>query len=135
YVAEEARLKEKHQGRPDEQKKELQAWRDAHPAPRATIAEVADHIDHIRKVAGIEFIGVGADLDGITTTPEGLESVADYPALFRELARRGYSDDALQKIAGLNVLRVMRKAESVAARLQKERAPADDRIAPAKKVE
>jgi membrane dipeptidase len=134
-VAEEARLKEKYLGRPDDVKRELDAWKAAHVGPRATIANVADHIDHVKQVAGIDHIGVGADLDGITSTPEGLESTADYPALFRELARRGYSDEELKKIAGLNVLRVMRKAEAVAAKLQKERQPADDRIEPLKKEE
>lgn len=135
YVAEEARLKEQFLGRPDEVKKGLDAWKSAHPDPRATVADVADHIDHVRQIAGIDHIGIGADLDGITMTPEGLTSVADYPFLFQELARRGYSDDDLKKIAGLNVLRVMRKAEAVAAKLQKERAPADDRIEPMKKEE
>ena len=132
FVAEEARLKERYQGQPDEVKKAVEAWRTANPTPKATIADVADHVDHIRKVAGVDFIGIGADLDGITTTPQGLESVADYPALFRELLRRGYSDEDLQKIAGLNVLRVMRKAEAVAARLQKERTPSNERRVPMK---
>lgn len=72
--------------------------------------------------------GIGADLDGITTTPEGLESVATYPILFAELIRRGYSDEDLKKIAGLNVLRVMRKTEQVAARLRSETVPSDVKI-------
>jgi membrane dipeptidase len=92
------------------------------------VKDVADHIDHIVQVAGADHVGLGADLDGITSTPEGLESVAAYPVVFAELIRRGYSDEQLKGIAGLNVLRVMRKAEAVAARLQKERPPSDVRI-------
>lgn len=136
FLAAEARLKATMEGHwPDDVKKALAAWRAANPAPRATISDVADHVDHVRKVAGIDHIGIGADLDGISTTPEGLESVAAYPALFRELARRGYSDLDLKKIAGLNLLRVMRKVETVAARLQKERAPGEELFAPSKRVE
>ena len=90
--------------------------------------DVADHIDHVVQVAGATHAGLGADLDGISVTPAGLESVADYPKVFAELIHRGYSDEQLKGIAGLNVLRVMRKAEAVAARLQKERPPSDARI-------
>jgi membrane dipeptidase len=75
---------------------------------------VADHIDHIVKVAGIDHVGLGSDFDGIEVTPRGLESVADYPNLFAELIRRGWTDDMLAKLAGQNLLRVMRKAEAVA---------------------
>jgi membrane dipeptidase len=74
-------------------------------------------------VAGIDHIGIGSDFDGITSVPEGLEDVSKYPALFAELVRRGYSDQDLKKIAGLNVLRVWRKADAVAARLQKTEGP------------
>jgi membrane dipeptidase len=123
-----ARLKAQFPGQPDRVKADLDAWRAANVQPKATIADVADHIDHIRKVAGIDHIGIGADLDGISTTPVGLESVATYPALFAELIRRGYTDEELKKIAGLNILRVMRKTEAVAARLQKERPASDARI-------
>jgi membrane dipeptidase len=91
-------------------------WVKAHPAPPATLANVADHIDHIRDVAGIDHVGIGSDFDGVDKMPEGLEDVSRYPALFAELAHRGYSDDDLRKIAGRNVLRVMREAERVAAR-------------------
>jgi membrane dipeptidase len=101
----------------------LEEWRRAHPAPRATLAQVADHIDHIRKVAGIDHLGIGSDFDGIDSTPVGLEDVSTYPALTAELLRRGYSDEDVRKILGLNVLRVMRQTEKVAARLQKERRP------------
>ena len=99
----------------------LDAWTKANPAPRATLADAADHIDHIRKVAGIDHIGIGGDYDGITSVPEGLEDVSTYPALTAEWLRRGYKDDEIKKILGLNVLRVMRGAEAVAAKLQKQR--------------
>ena len=126
--AEEARLKALYRGQPEKVKAMLAPWETANPAPRATVKDVADHIDHIVQIAGAEHVGLGADLDGITSTPEGLESVAAYPVVFAELIRRGYSDEQLKGIAGLNVLRVMRKAEAVAARLQKEKPPSDVRI-------
>ena len=89
-------------------------WFRAHPAPRTSASDVSDHIDHIRKVAGIDHIGVGSDFDGSTSMPADLRDVSCYPALFAELARRGYSDDALLKIAGRNILRVMRDSERMA---------------------
>jgi membrane dipeptidase len=93
------------------------------PPPRATLADVAAHIEHVRRVAGIDHVGIGADFDGITTVVQGLEDVSTYPALFAELARRGWSDDELAKLAGGNMLRVMRDAGEVARRLQRERPP------------
>jgi membrane dipeptidase len=102
----------------------LQAWIEANPEPRATVGHVADHIDHVRRVAGIDNIGLGSDFDGITAVPIGLEDVSTFPNLFAELLRRGYSEDDLKKIAGLNLLRAMRQMEGVAARLQGERRPA-----------
>lgn len=93
------------------------------PAPRATLAQVADHIDHIRKVAGIDHIGLGGDFDGITQVVAGLEDVSKYPDLTAELLKRGYSDEDVKKVLGLNVLRVLKQAEAVAARLQKTRPP------------
>jgi len=105
------------------QRAALATWRKGNPEPRATLAQVADHIDHVRKVAGIDHIGLGSDFDGITSVPVGLEDVSKYPALTIELLRRGYSDDDVKKILGLNVLRVIRQVERVAAELQGKRGP------------
>ena len=77
----------------------VDAWTTANPAPRATSADVADHIDHIRQVAGIDHIGLGGDFDGITSVPQGMEDVSTYPVLTAELLRRGYTDDDIKKIA------------------------------------
>jgi membrane dipeptidase len=126
--AERARVAALYKGQPDRAKAAVTDWETSNPAPRATIADVADHIDHIAKVAGVDHIGIGSDFDGITSVPQGLENVSTYPALFAELVRRGYTDDQLKGIAGLNVLRVMRKAEAVAVRLQREQPPADAHI-------
>ena len=101
----------------------LAAWTKANPAPRATVSDVADHIDHIRKLAGIDHIGLGSDFDGIDAVPQGLEDVSTYPTLTAELLRRGYSADDMKKILGLNILRVMRRVEMVSARLQADRGP------------
>ena len=105
------------------QRREFAAWRQAHPRPRATLANVADQIDHVRKLAGADHVGIGSDFDGITETVVGLEDVSTFPALLAELARRGWSDADLRKLAGENVLRVLRQAEVVSARLRKERPP------------
>ncbi|NMO15481.1 membrane dipeptidase [Pyxidicoccus fallax] len=129
YSAEESaaaeRFKVLHAGNPDAAKAALTAWRSANPAPRATLAQVADHIDHVRKLAGIDSVGLGSDFDGISTTIQGLEGVETYPALLAELLRRGYSDEDVRKVAGKNLLRVMRQAEATARRLQKERLAED----------
>jgi membrane dipeptidase len=98
---------------------ELERWRQANPAPVATISDVADHIEHIRDVAGIDHVGLGSDFDGIPTYVDGLEDVSTFPALLVELSRRGWSDEDLRKVAGENLLRVMREAEAVASRLQR----------------
>jgi len=127
--AEEARLKALHEGEPQNVKSALEAWDQANPRPQATLSDVADHIEHVIRVAGEDHAGIGADLDGISSTPVGLESVAGYPKLFAELLRRGHSEERLGKLAGGNVLRALRAAESVAARLQKERAASDALIA------
>jgi membrane dipeptidase len=104
------------------------AWLAEHPAPRTTIGQVADHIDHLREIAGIDHVGIGSDFDGGEVLSEGLEDVAGFPRLMGELLRRGYSDDDVRKIAGGNVLRVIRGAEIVAARLQGERGPSEATI-------
>jgi len=99
------------------------AWLAAHPEPTATLAQVADHIEHVRDVAGIDHVGIGGDFDG--TGEEriaGLEDVSEYPALFAELARRGWSDADMRKLADENILRTMEGAERVSARLRKSRA-------------
>jgi membrane dipeptidase len=101
----------------------MERWRADNPEPRATLSQVADHIDHVRKVAGIDHIGLGGDFDGITTVIEGLEDVSKYPDLTAELIRRGYADQDVKKILGLNILRVMRAAEQVSLRLRKQRGP------------
>jgi membrane dipeptidase len=99
----------------------MAAWLAAHPRPKVTVAQVADHIDHVRKVAGIDHVGYGSDFDGISSAPSGLEDVSTFPALTAELLRRGYSDDDVKKVLGLNLLRVMRAAEAAAARLSTAR--------------
>ena len=109
---------------------EVQKWsqltpdgRRSTPEPRATIADVVRHIEHVRNVAGIDHVGIGADFDGIDSTPVGLEDVSTYPALFAELIRRGWSDADLRKLAGENAMRVWRETERVAARLRQQRPP------------
>ncbi len=101
------------------------AWIAEHPSPNATLAMVADHIDHLRDVAGIDHVGIGSDFDGGEPLPEGLGDVSRFPALLGELLRRGYSDDDVRKVAGGNVLRVLRRAEAIASRLQDERGPSE----------
>ena len=96
----------------------VKEWRATHPVPKATLSQVADHIDHVRRVAGVDHVGIGGDFDGIDEVVEGLEDVSTYPALFAELARRGWSDNDLRKLAGENFLRVFARAEAVARRLQ-----------------
>jgi membrane dipeptidase len=101
----------------------VEEWKATHPAPRATLKQVADHIEHVRKIAGVDHVGIGSDFDGIDTTPEGLDDVSKFPELFAELIRRGWSDADLRKLAGQNLLRAFRAAEATAARLQKTRQP------------
>jgi membrane dipeptidase len=118
---EENRLKQQFANDPAAVKAKLADWVKANPAPRATIADTADHIDHIKKIAGIDHIGFGGDFDGITSVVEGLEDVSKYPSLTAELLRRGYRDEEIKKILGLNILRVMRAVEKVSATEQKQR--------------
>ena len=123
----EARLKALHPGDPDRVTRDLESWRKANEPPRATLQQVADHIDHVRKVAGVDHVGIGSDFDGITSVPVGLEGVDDYPDLLAELMRRGWKDEEIRKLAGLNVLRAFREAEKASQRLRKER-PASDAL-------
>ena len=97
-------------------------------APRATLAQVADHIEHIRKTAGIDHVGIGGDFDGISDVVDGIEDVSTYPALFAELSRRGWSEADLRKLAGENILRVFSQAELVSTRLRAARAPSTKTI-------
>jgi membrane dipeptidase len=92
------------------------------------VKDVADHIEHVVKIAGIDHVGIGGDFDGIDMVPDGLSSVADYPNLFAELIRRGWTDAMLAKLAGANLLRIMRKAEAVSASM-KAMMPANPAIA------
>lgn len=116
-------LRERFAGDTARVRRELAVWRERNPEPRATLADVVSHIEHIRDVAGSDHVGIGSDFDGITSVPLGLEDVSTFPALFAELSRRGWSDADLRKLAGENLLRVMRQAEAVARRLQRERGP------------
>jgi len=111
-----------------DQKRRFEEWKATHPRPTATLRQVADNIEHVRKVAGSDHVGIGSDFDGIDTVPEGLEDVSKFPELFAELIRRGWSDSDLKKLAGQNLLRAMRAAEATAARLQKTREPSTKTI-------
>ena len=93
-------------------------WERAHPLPRATLAQVADHVEHVRKVAGLEHVGLGGDFDGTPDVTVGLEDVSAYPALFAELLARGWTEADCAALAGGNVLRALRAAESYAVRAQ-----------------
>jgi membrane dipeptidase len=131
-AAESARLDALYVGQPDARKAKLDAWKRAHPAPTvADVGIIADHIDHVVKIAGHDHVGIGGDLDGIgyDEAPPGMNSVTGYPSLFAELIRRGWSDADLAKLAGGNVLRVMRQAEAVAASMKNE-PPATARLEP-----
>jgi membrane dipeptidase len=111
-----------------QQRKMVDEWKSTHPAPRATLKQVADHIEHVRQVAGIDHVGIGSDFDGIDSTPEGLEDSSKFPDLFAELIRRGWTDTDLKKLAGQTLLRVIRAAEATAARLQKTTQPSTKTI-------
>jgi membrane dipeptidase len=120
-AAEDARLKALYPGQPERRKASLDAWDAAHPQPAAAVSDVADHVEHIRRIAGVDHVGIGSDYDGMFGAhPEGMDGVDSYPALFRELARRGWSDADLAKLAGGNLLRVMERVEQVAAAMHAE---------------
>lgn len=123
--AELARVTALNPGRPAVIEKAMADWDAANPMPKATLSQVADHIDHIRSLIGVDHIGIGGDFDGVSTLPLGLEDVSTYPALFAELLKRGYTEQELEKIAGRNMLRVLRGVEKTAARLQDEREPSE----------
>ncbi len=105
-------------GQPERAKAALETWEREHPKPVVTLEQVADHIEHVRAVAGIDHVGIGSDFDGIPEGPRGLEAVDKYPALLAELMRRGWSDTDIAKLAGENILRVMTACERVAAGLR-----------------
>ncbi|MDG2003231.1 MAG: dipeptidase [Novosphingobium sp.] len=109
--AEAARADSLFPGDPDAVKQAVEDWKAANPEPLATISDMANHVDHVRKVAGVDHIGIGGDYDGMATGPVGMEDVTGYPRLFEELARRGYSQGDLEKIASRNMMRVLRAAE------------------------
>ncbi len=115
-------------GQPERAAAALAEWERLHPPPIVTLANVADHLDYIRKIAGVESVGLGSDFDGIPITPDGLDAVDKYPALLLELARRGWTDAELAAVAGGNMLRVMRKNEAVARKLQSTELPSMAKI-------
>lgn len=116
------RLRAEHPDEPQVASTALDRWFEENDVP-ATLAQVADHFDHVREVAGIDHVGVGSDFDGAPNMPQDLQDVSTFPALFAELSSRGYSDEELTKIAGRNVLRVMRDAERISRQLVAERPP------------
>jgi membrane dipeptidase len=128
YIEAEAKIREELGDDTPEAHEAMEAWWDEHPMPPAELNDAADHIDHVRDVAGIDHIGIGGDYDGTSSMPAGLEDVSKYPDLFAELLGRGYSEEDLAKIARGNILRVMRESERVAERLQRERPPSRARI-------
>ncbi len=112
--AESARLRERYPDRPERRRRALREWDGLHPAPRASLADVVGHLEHLRAVAGVEHVGIGSDFDGIEEVPTGLEDVAAYPALFARLARAGWSEPELRALAGGNLLRVLRAVQAAA---------------------
>ncbi len=123
--AEEARLKTLFPGDPEAVKTAVESWNAEHPFPQVTLGALADHLDHIVAIAGIDHVGLGSDFDGTSHTPEGLEDVSGYPALLEALLARGWSRQDIAKLAGLNTLRVMREAARVAADLRRTEKPAE----------
>jgi membrane dipeptidase len=124
---ERARLQDRYPTDDKRVENELRAWREQHPGPKATLAQVANHVEHIRDVAGIDHVGLGSDFDWISRTPVGLEDVSKYPGLIAELLRRGWSDADVKKLADENILRVMREVEAAARRIQATR-PASEAL-------
>jgi membrane dipeptidase len=122
-AAEAARLGALYSGQPERREAAMKLWSAAHPVPTASVGLIADHIEHIAQVAGHDHVGIGGDLDGIgiEETPAGMNSASAYPLLFAELIRRGWSNRDLARLAGGNILRVMRRAEAVAASMKNVR--------------
>lgn len=125
---ERTRLETVHPGDPEAVEAGVDQWLEEHPVPALSVADVADHVDHIRRIAGIDHVGLGSDFDGVGWLPEGLEDVSGYPFLLAELMQRGYTTEEVAKVAGLNLLRVMEEAERVAAELQQSESPNDVRF-------
>ena len=96
----------------------VNAWQAA--GPKATLPQVADHVEYLRKVAGVDHVGIGSDFDGISSVPVGLQDVSKFPDLIAELLRRGWTEVDVKKVAGLNTLRVLREAERVAGEMQRQ---------------
>lgn len=118
--AEKARLHRLYPENPAAYEAGLTAWRQAHPsAHESSLSDIADHIDHVRKVAGIDHVGLGSDFEGFHGATEGMEDVSKYPALLCELQRRGYSHEDLKKLVGLNLLRVFRAVEQASGQEQR----------------
>jgi membrane dipeptidase len=118
-TAERKRLAELYPGDDARIKAAVADWRKTNPDPRkATLLDVADHIDHVRAVAGIDHVGLGSDYEGFHNPPAGLEDVSCYPALLAELLKRGYREEEIKRVAGQNLLRVLRAAEQTAKQLQ-----------------
>jgi len=114
-TAEQARLKGRYPGDPAAVDAGMKAWAAANPPRKTSVGKVADHIDHLKKTIGVDHIGLGGDYDGMPTGPVGMEDVTGYPTLFVELARRGYTQAELEKIASGNMLRVLKAVEAHAA--------------------
>ena len=96
----------------------LKAW--SATGPHATLAQVADQVEYIRRIAGVDCVGLGSDFDGITEVPVGLEDVSKFPDLIAELLRRGWTEADVKKVAGLNTLRVLRDAERIATEMRRQ---------------
>jgi len=128
HEAEEKRLEVIYPGDPKAVKDGLKAWLAAHPLWTVPLSVLADHVEHVRDVAGIDHVGLGSDYDGISAVPKGMEDVTGYPVLLVELMRRGWSREDIAKVAGINILRAMREAEKAAAELQATEPPFEVRI-------